>query len=281
MSEKAETAIDAAWRAAQDAHAGDDVAVEADRTRDTAAARFIDALLVEPLYCPVWDSEQASEEAISPKMIERDGRDVLVLFDSDARLAAFAKEPTEYVALPGAAFFKLAAGQDVPIALNPEVASSSALFAPETVDAIAELAEAVEEEMGDGGDAPLTILPPEDAPEPLLRALLARLAAARAVVSEAWLFTAVHEADDVEKDEATRGRDLDAPEERRQLVIGLRAQEPRTPSEIQSLVAELGRIGAAAAPGAFAVALFESDDKLLRVARDIGRDLGGEASRAA
>lgn len=280
-----ETTIDQAWAAAQDAHRASLAPDEAARLQDRAAATFIDALLSEPLFCPVWDAESSDEESIAPKMVERDARDTLVLFDTEDRLASFAQEPTEYVALPGRAFFRLVAGQNVQIALNPDVAPSETLFRSETVGAIAELADAAEEEIEISADAPLTVLPPDDAPEALLRALLARVAAARSLVAEAWLFTAVQE---IEPD-ALAEEDLDddpaamafEPEEMRQLVIGLVGREPRRPAELQDLASELGRIGAAVSNAPFAVALFEMDDRLLHIARRVGMDVLGDTEGAA
>lgn len=268
--DEATTPIDAAWRQAMDAQERDGDPSETARLLDGAAADFIDALLSEPLFCPVWDLEGSHEESLAPKMVERDGVDTLVLFDAEARLAAFAGEPTDYVTLPGRAFFRLLAGQDAQIALNPGVAPSATVFSSETIDAIAELADAVEEETEIMPDGPLTVLSPDDAPDALLRALAARLAAAEPVVAEAWLFTAVQELDAAEEDAR-----MEDPEEFRQLVVGLAAREPRRADALQNLASELSRIGVAAAPGPFTVALFEPDDRLLDVARGVGVALSG------
>lgn len=274
-----ETVIDDAWAKAMAAQALDDDALSAAHQLDIAAADFIDTLLSTMLLCPVWDLEGSDEDSLAPKIVERDGIDTLVLFDTPARLEAFAAEPTEHVELPGRAFFRLLAGQDAQIALNPDVAESATVFSPETVEAIAELADAVEEETELTPDGPLTVLSPDDAPDPLLRSLAARLAAAEAVVSEAWLFTAVQEIGGTDEDGAA-----DDPDEFRQLVIGLAAQEPRRADDLHDLASELSRIGEAASPSPFAVALFEAEDRLLAVARNVGLDLAsppGAPTRAA
>lgn len=276
-----ETIVDKAWRAAQEITASDLSVEGAERLRDQAAAEFIDVLLTEPLFCPIWDTAEADETSIAPKLIERDGVDQIVLFDSEERMIAFAKEPTEYVVYAGRVFFRLATGQDTHIALNPGVAPSETVFHPETIDAIAELADAAEEEVEISADSPLTILPPDDASDNLLRALLARIAASSGIISEAWLFTAVQELESPPTEFDDEGEEPADPDEYRQLVIGVTSQEPRQPQEIQNLVSELGRIGLSSASTPFAVALFEPSDRLLAIARDVGLDLAGRSGEAA
>lgn len=262
-----ETRIDAAWRAAR-----------TDPESDMAAARFLDVVLAEALLCPVWDDETSDEAAteppeeqseVAPKMLEIDGRDTLLVFDSEERLAAFSTEPTSFIALPGRAFFQMMAGQGAQIALNLEVAPSSTVFGPETVDALAELAAAADEELSLDPTGPLIVSPPSGAPAPLVAALAARLNAARAAVAEAWLATLSDE------DPAAAG----APGADRRLVLLLRADDAVDPGDARDLATELGRLGASFLEDRpLDIALVGAGDPILEAARAEGFGLIRAAS---
>lgn len=261
------SALDEAWEAARAA----ELAQEGDS--DAVAARFIDVVLNEPLFCPVWEDEDDSaesgaaetgaEEEISPKMIERDGVDTLLLFDSEERLAAYVDEPTPFVALPGRMFFDLARGQGAQIALNLDVAPSSTVFSPETVDAIAELVAAADETLDISADAPLQVGPPANASEALLSALSARLAAARSVAGEAWLFSVSYPAED--------GREV------QHLVLGVVGVEGADGREQRGLAGELSRLGGVLLDDStfLDVAWLVEGERLLGLARRFGVGLGG------
>ena len=197
IDDEIETRVDAAWAAA------------ADDPSDAAAARFIDVILAEALICPIWDDlegepgqapgqapEQdpgdadggAAGDAFAPKMVEIEGRDTLLLFDTEERLACFVEEPTSFVALPGHFFFETAAGQGAQIALNLDVAPSSTVFEPASVDAIAALLDGGDEIVDLLDPTNLAVTAPEGVAEATIAALAARLATAGELASEAWLF---------------------------------------------------------------------------------------------
>lgn len=260
----ASTPIDEAWIAARTAER------EAEETvGDDIAARFIDVVLNEPLFCPVWDDEQgqeagdapdagAGEDAIAPKMVEIEGVDTLLLFDTEERLAAYVAEPTSFVALPGRVFFELARDQGAQIALNLDVAPSSTMFAHETVDAVAELVEATEETLDVAGDQPLEVGAPDYASETLLSALSARLAAARKLVAEGWLFSVSYAGEG--------GRPM------RHLVLGLRPERGADEDELRSLAVEIGRLGGIVLENEsiLDVAYLAEGERLLKLARRYG-----------
>lgn len=274
MSDAVLTVIDQAWAATRDAHAAGLSDQEAERRQDRAAGAFIEALLSETLYCPVWEHD--AEGGLQPITIEIAGRDAVLLFDTLERMTRYLREDADFEAWAGGDYFSLIAGDDeVQIALNPEVAPSATLFSPDTIEAIAELADAAEEEGEMLVDAPLSILPPDEASADLRLALSARIASARDVVAEAWLFTAAHPieecVDDDEEAFDVAAEDLD---EARQLFVGLTAETPRRPAELQTLAADLDRIGAASSGGRpLGVALFEPEEGILRLARGVGVDL--------
>lgn len=176
-SETLETRIDRAWDAA------------AQDGGDEAAAKFIDVVLAEALICPVWeDDPNADGDQIAPKMVEIDGRDTMLLFDTEERLASFAEEPTSFVALPGHVFFETLSGQNAQIALNLDVAPSSTVFDSASVDAVAALIREGEENAELVDPTAFTAIAPPAASETMLAALSARLSSAAGVADEAWLF---------------------------------------------------------------------------------------------
>lgn len=193
--DEAPTRLDIAWAEALvgEAEGADPTAID----DDARAAKFVEALLAEPLICPVLDDDDAldSGETMRPLTLEHDGRPTLLLFDTEDRLAAFIDTPTNFVALAGRSFFRLVKGSGAQVALNLDVAPSSTVFSPQTVDAIALLAEASEEEVEVGAGEALTVAPPSPPSEGLLRAMTARLAA-DGRVEEAWMIS-IASGDDV------------------------------------------------------------------------------------
>lgn len=276
-----ETRIDAAWATAQ-----------ATPDDDDAAAKFLDVVLSEALICPVWEEadaagaadggpEGASEGAsgepaeggdatqVAPKMIEIEGKDTLLLFDSEERLAAFIEEPTAFVALPGRAYFEMLAGQDAQIGLNLEVAPSSTLFGVETVSAVGEILSGVAEEVSLDPGAPLIVSAPSAAPSGLVGAIAARLNASRAVAAEAWLATVSTE------DPEAPG----APGADRRLVLVLRPADGVDRADLEGLAMELGQLGASFLEDQpLDVAVVEAEDALLVAARAEGFGLIRAAS---
>lgn len=252
QDEDIETRIDAAWSAAAD-----------DPESDEAAARFIDVVLAEALICPVWeeaDDLEADSDAIAPKMVEVDGRDTLLLFDTEERLAAFVEEPTSFVALPGQSFFEMAAGRGTQIALNLDVAESSTVFDPDSVDAIAALVHDSEEDAALIDPRQLTVAAPGDVSEEVIAALGARLRAAGDAVTEAWLFDMLKQP---VSGAAEAGRDRP--------VLALVGGDGDADA-VQTLGRELARLAGARDPGGDGVdiAVFKADDPALERIRAVG-----------
>ena len=269
-----QTRIDEAW-------------IEAGPTpSDEAAARFIDVVIAQPLFCPIWDEadpEAPTEaspppgeeegESIWPKMVEVDGASTLPLFDTEERLAAFVEEPTSFVALPGLAYFEMMAPQGGQIALNLDVAPSSTLFAAETVAAVAEIAAASgEDEIAFDAGSTLTVTAPQDVGAKTLQALGARLAAAGDLLAEAWLFDLTPMAEAGGADAAARHRVL--------ALVGAAAEN----EELRALGEEAARLAAAADPDAppLEIAVARPEDQVLSRARTVGVGLlGHEAAGGA
>ncbi|MEL6283386.1 MAG: SseB family protein [Pseudomonadota bacterium] len=237
------TRLDAAWVAS--AEAPED---------DAAAARFIDVLLAEPLFCPVWSSEPDNEPAaddVQPKMVEIDGADTLLLFDSEDRLAAYVEEPTDFVALPGRAFFTMVAGQSVQFALNLNVAPSSTVLPVEAVASIAEFVGSNDDVLSVDGD--FEVQTPADLPEDLLGALGGRLLAASDLVEQAWLVAA----------NTPAGPSL--------ILAMTPPQEGVDPDRLQALTEELGQLGGSLLEGdALDIAVCMPEDPIVRRIAQVG-----------
>lgn len=267
------TRVDAAWEMAKSAESGG-----GGPDADAAAARFIDRLLAEPLICPVvsdahGEPMEAADGSFTLLTDERDGRETLVVFDTEERLAAHVSAPTAFVAQPGRYFFALAAERGAQISLNPDVAPSASVFAPQTVDAIAALIEATEEVVAETGRGGLEISAPGGAPETLMAALSARLSAAQADVREAWLFSLSRVAEQPGADGAAdAGR----------LVLGLLPRAADRADGLRRLASELGRLsGALLNENRLDIAIFEPEDRILSVARRCGFGLVVDPARAS
>ncbi|PQO22824.1 hypothetical protein C2I36_10905 [Rhodobacteraceae bacterium WD3A24] len=165
------TPLDSA-RAAMDAAPDDDAA------RLAFYARIADGELLLLL------EEEARDDRLSPRVFPLDSGPVVLLFDSEERLAAFAGAAVPYAALPGRVLARMLAGQGLGAGLNLGVAPSSALLPPEAMDWLAGMvAEAPREITA----RPRALHPPEGLPEALLVELDGRLARAAGLAEAAWL----------------------------------------------------------------------------------------------
>lgn len=76
---------------------------------DENQAAYYELVLNTDFYIPISDEGDSStlgaKESVSPRVYESDGKSYLMLFDSEERLADWAKDPINYVILAG---FKIA-----------------------------------------------------------------------------------------------------------------------------------------------------------------------------
>ena len=85
-----------------------DLALKAARSGAAKPEEFYRLFLASPLFIPTWDLPKKTEvrlaragEALQPVIIENGGSKYLMLFDSEARLADWAKREIGFVQLPG------------------------------------------------------------------------------------------------------------------------------------------------------------------------------------
>lgn len=257
-----ETRIDQLW---EDARSG-----PGDAPSDEQAGRFLDAVLAEGLFCPVAPPAsdpppQTESESFAPMTIARDGVETFCLFDTVERLADSDLEASEFVAAPGRVFFQLAAEAGAQIALNPGVARTDTLFSAETVAMIAALSDAAEQEALIGADQAVSIYTPPEPSEALLAALSARLAAAEALLREAWLIDVRQEdlSDDADGAGAAREESLG-------LTLALVAAHEGD-AALAALARDLSRLGSVLLPETgLDVAILAEGERALEAARRVG-----------
>lgn len=120
-------------------------------------------------------AEEADGRTITPQLFAVDGKDIVLAFDTDARLASFAKGPAEYAALPGRVIADLLCTEGLALGLNLDVAPSSTVLEPE---ALVWLIERLGQDDPTAHDAQIqSVARPGAVPEALLEALGARLTA--------------------------------------------------------------------------------------------------------
>lgn len=168
-------------------------AMMADEGDDVARLRFHECLADCELFLLLVDEPQG--DTIEPHVFGVEDAQFAVVFDTEARLAAFAGAVAPYAGMPGRVLAGMLAGQGIGLALNPEVAPSSTLIAPEAVDwLVATLS---------GGPVETRarikeVFSPKGLPEILLQSLDRKLATAGGAAQAAYLVQVAY-------DDATRG----------------------------------------------------------------------------
>ncbi|MCC5976095.1 MAG: SseB family protein, partial [Rubellimicrobium sp.] len=127
---------------------------------------------------------EAEGDRIDPETVTIDGQVHLIAFDREERLATFCGRPAPYAGLLGRALAGMMAGQGLGLALNPDVAPSAMIIAPEALDWLA----ATLGQEADEADARIErIDAPRDLPEAVIAALDRKLATAAGRARAAYL----------------------------------------------------------------------------------------------
>ena len=177
MPDDAPTLLDAA-------HAAMETAPLDDAARLRLYARIADTEMFVLL-----DQEPEGDD-LSPRVFDLEDGPVIVIFDREDRLAAFAGGPAPYAALPGRVIAATLAGQGVGIGLNLGVAPSSMLLPPAACDWLAATLATQPQEMEARARE---FRAPGGLPEALLTALDAKLARAAGLAQSALLAGVVYE----------------------------------------------------------------------------------------
>lgn len=167
-----------------------DRAYEGFEAHDAGRLRFFAALADTELF--VLLEREPEDEDIEPRLFEVEDGQVVLAFDTQERLAEFAKDTAPYVALPGRIVAQLLADADLGLGLNLDVAPSACLLPAE---ALRWLVETLDQNAPGTTEAQLTeVLPPRRVPEVLLMGLAERLSRAGGL-AEAALLAEVRYAD--------------------------------------------------------------------------------------
>ncbi len=163
-------------------------AMEAEPENETLRLRFYERvadseLVVALEAAPVGDT-------LNPLMFPVDGEQIILAFDSEARLTEFLGGATSYAAMPGRRLVQMVAEQGAGIGLNLEVAPSSIVL-PHT--ALVWLRDTLAARPKEMDVIPSEIAPPSGLPERVLTALDAKLAQAKGLARLAYLVRATYE----------------------------------------------------------------------------------------
>lgn len=165
-------------------------AMMSDEDRDDLRLRFFEKLAEAELVLLL--EKDPDGDAIEPEMFDLESGAVVLAFDGEERLAAFAHKTVPYVAMPGRALIALLAENGLGLALNFDVAPSSILLPHEALESIAAvLAVEPEEALG----LPDEVLRPRNVPDLVLQSLDGRLGRAAGLARAALLAEAVYPED--------------------------------------------------------------------------------------
>jgi len=152
-------------------------------TSDAARLQFYAALVDAELHLLL--TEEPCGEDISPRLFPVDGGQVVLAFDTQERLAEFAKEVAPYVALPGRILAQVLSEQGLGLGLNLDVAPSSMIL---PLDALQWLTKTLDAQGPNSGEAQLSaVRGPGKVPDILLEALGARLTSSAGLADYAVL----------------------------------------------------------------------------------------------
>lgn len=160
-----------------------------DAAPDDAKLRlaWFDRLAASEMFL-LLESEAVGEQ-ITPKVFTVEGADLVVAFDREERLAAFAGDVAPFVGMSGRVLAQMLSGPGLGLAVNLGTAFETVLEGEAIgwlVGTLAQAPEAVE-------DRPDEVLPPDGLPETLLTALDARLATTHGRAALAYLVATRHD----------------------------------------------------------------------------------------
>ena len=188
----------------------------------------------------------AEGDRIEPQLVTHDGATFALVFDLEERLTQFTGAPAPLVAMSGRVLAGMLYGQDIGLALNPEVAPSSYLLPAEAVDWLAEtLAHEAET-----AEARIRRVTPPNVPDSVLATLDRRIATFSGRATRAYLVGAEYSDD-------TSG-----------LLLAIVGAEPAAQGALAQAVSEV--VAFAAMPLRLDAAFFEATDMALVPMSEVG-----------
>ncbi len=147
----------------------------------TLRLAWFDRLSASEMYLLL--EEEAVGDRIRPKVFAVEGADLILAFDREERLAAFAGEVAPYAALSGRSLAQMLSGAGLGLAVNLGTDAETVLEG----EAIEWLTSTLSQAPEMVEDLPEEVLSPDGLPETLLKALDARLATTHGRASLAYL----------------------------------------------------------------------------------------------
>ncbi len=148
---------------------------------EAARMRFYERLADGELFLLL--AEEATDDEIAPQVFPVDGGTYVLVFDREARLAAFSGRIAPYAALSGRNIAGLLAGQGMGLAVN--LGAPSAILIPEA--AVGWLAETLGPAPEEVTEVPEEVSRPTGLPDRLIEALDTKLAQAGGLAKLAYL----------------------------------------------------------------------------------------------
>jgi hypothetical protein len=149
---------------------------------EAARLKFYERLISSQLYMAL--EEEPEGDTLKPLFIPLEEVTYALVFDTQARMGEFTKEPTAYAAMSGRKIVEMFAGQGIGLAFNMAVAPSAILIPAEAVDWLSGM-------LGQNVDRqearPVALHPPVNMSERLVGAIDAKLAAMIGMAKRAYL----------------------------------------------------------------------------------------------
>ena len=128
--------------------------------------------------------EEAEGDTLKPRMFPLEDGPIVLVFDLEERMSAFAGGITPYAALPGRVVARMLAGQGIGLGINLGGAPSEMILPPEAVDWLADMLDTAPEVVE---ALPEAFHPPKGLPDALVQGLDAKLARAGGLAGAALL----------------------------------------------------------------------------------------------
>lgn len=239
------TPLDTAWTATEAPGAG-----------DAEMARYYDVFAAAELHLLVDPASLEGEGTPQPLLFPVDGTDTALVFDTEARMAAFMEDGAAHLTLSGRAVISMFSGRGAQIGVNLGDAPSATVLPAAAIDwAASALHQPIEAE--EGQDMALTV--PRVITPDLLARIDAKISGMGSAVSEAWLCG------------LGAGR-------RAGLILCVALREQAAEQSVVAALAETARF-AGGEKAAFDIAVTQSGDPRLDAARKVG--LGFEPTNPA
>lgn len=163
------------------------IAMDANPDEDTIRLQFYERLADSELFLLL--EKEANGDQIEPRLFDTEDMRLVLVFDREYRLNAFAEGPAPYAALSGRSLVDMLDGQDIGLGVNLGLAPSSTIVPPQAISWLRQTLEGGPEEVS---ETPEEIGAPAGLPERLITGLDTKLAQAAGLARFAYLTTVVY-----------------------------------------------------------------------------------------